>query len=126
VVADALGGWGSSMDAFSPDVCQAYVNALRDPARVHAICEEYRAAATVDYDHDREDRQAGRQVICPALVLRSRGGPVDAWYAGAGGSLELWRQWARRVQGKAMEGGHFFPEEIPEQTAGEFARFFAR
>src|SRR5262249_57408759 len=56
VVDDALGGWGSPANAFGSEVRTAYIEALRDPARVHAICEEYRAAATLDHEHDLEDR----------------------------------------------------------------------
>jgi pimeloyl-ACP methyl ester carboxylesterase len=56
VVDNALGGWGSATHTFSPTVRAAYIEALRDPARVHAICEEYRAAATLDYEHDVADR----------------------------------------------------------------------
>src|SRR5262245_27999797 len=52
VVDDALGGWGSPANAFGSEVRAAYIEALRDPARVHAICEEYRAAATLDHEHD--------------------------------------------------------------------------
>jgi haloacetate dehalogenase len=125
VITNALGEWGSHTDAFSAEVRKTYVDALRDPARVHAICEEYRAAATIDHDHDREDRQASRQIMCPILVLWSKGGPLDTWYQSAGGPLEIWKQWGRDLRGKAMEGGHFFPEEIPEQTARELSSFFA-
>src|SRR5262249_23929150 len=59
VIDDALGGWGSPANAFGSEVRAAYIEALRDPARVHAICEEYRAAATLDHQHDLEDRRAG-------------------------------------------------------------------
>src|SRR5205814_1307926 len=56
IVDDALGGWGSPAAAFSAEARAAYVRALRDPAHAHAICEEYRAAATVDREHDQADR----------------------------------------------------------------------
>jgi haloacetate dehalogenase len=69
VVDDALGGWGSPKGAFGPEVRAAYVEALRDPARVHAICEEYRAAATRDREHDEADRRSGRRIACPVLAL---------------------------------------------------------
>ena len=71
VVDDALGGWGSPANAFGSEARAAYIEALRDPARVHAICEEYRAAATLDHEHDLEDRHAGRRIACPVLVLWS-------------------------------------------------------
>src|SRR5262247_1345538 len=62
VVDSALSGWGSAADAFTPAVRTQYIEALRDPARVHAICEEYRAAATLDHEHDAADREAGRRL----------------------------------------------------------------
>jgi haloacetate dehalogenase len=123
VVDNALGGWGTSADAFSPDVRAAYIDALRDPARVHAICEEYRAAATIDHEHDLADRRGGRRITCPVLVLWSGRGPLNSWYAEAGGPLALWRAWASDVHGRPLDGGHFFPEEVPQQTAEELIGF---
>jgi haloacetate dehalogenase len=123
VVDDALAGWGSPANAFGSEVRAAYIEALRDPARVHAICEEYRAAATLDHEHDLEDRHAGRRIACPVLVLWSGRGPLGTWYAEVGGPLALWRAWATNVSGGPLDAGHFFPEEIPEQTARELSAF---
>jgi haloacetate dehalogenase len=125
VIDAALGGWGSPANAFSAEVRQAYIDALRDPDRVHAICEEYRAAATIDHEHDVADRKAGRRIACPVLVLWSKRGPLNAWYAEEGGPLALWRAWASDVRGRPLDGGHFFPEEIPETTAAELSDFLA-
>jgi haloacetate dehalogenase len=125
VVDDALSGWGSPKDAFSPEVRMHYIDALRDPTHVHAICEEYRAAATLDHNHDRADQQAGRRIACPVLVLWSGLGPLNSWYTKEGGPLALWRKWANDVRGKALDAGHFFPEEIPQRTADELNAFFA-
>jgi haloacetate dehalogenase len=125
VVDSALQGWGSSQDIFSAEVRAAYIDALREPAHVHAICEEYRAAATLDHEHDIADRDAGRRIVCPLLVLWSSAGPLGNWYADAGGPLALWRAWAQNISGGPLDGGHFFPEEMPERTAEELRRFFA-
>jgi haloacetate dehalogenase len=125
VIDDALGGWGSPANAFGSEVRATYIEALRDPARVHAICEEYRAAATLDHEHDLKDRRAGRRIACPVLVLWSGRGPLGNWYADFGGPLALWRAWANDVRGRPLDAGHFFPEEIPEQTAEELSGFFA-
>ena len=125
VVDDALSGWGSSTAAFGPEVRAAYVEALRDPAHVHAICEEYRAAASRDREHDEADRRRGRRIACPVLALWSGRGALNTWYAEAGGPLALWRAWADDVQGGPLDAGHFFPEEIPDETANALARFFA-
>ena len=125
VVDDALGGWGSPANTFGAEVRAAYIDALRDRARVHAICEEYRAAATLDHEHDLADRRAGRRITCPVLVLWSGRGPLGSWYAEVGGPLALWRAWANDVRGGPLDGGHFFPEEMPERTAEELSAFFA-
>ena len=126
IVDHALGEWGSAGGVFPPDVRAAYVEALRDPPHAHAICEEYRAAATLDREHDATDRAAGRRIACPVLTLWSAGGPLDTWYADEGGPLALWRAWADDVRGRAVDGGHFFPEASPQQTAEALNRFFAR
>jgi len=123
VIDDALGAWGTAPAVFPAHVRAAYVEALRDPAHLHAICEEYRAAATLDREHDRADRRPGRRIACPLLALWSRGGAVDTWYVDAGGPLALWRAWSDRVVGHPVDGGHFFPEEAPETTADTLWRF---
>ncbi|TIQ26780.1 MAG: alpha/beta hydrolase [Mesorhizobium sp.] len=126
IVDNALGGWGSSPDVFPAAVRQAYVEALRDPAHIHAICEEYRAAATLDREHDHADRSAARRIVCPVLALWSGSGALAEWYAAEGGALELWRRWAEDVQGGPMPGGHFFPEELPDETAAMLSDFLLR
>ncbi|WP_192257814.1 alpha/beta fold hydrolase [Mesorhizobium silamurunense] len=123
IVDNALGGWGSSPAAFPAEVRQAYMEALRDPAHVHAICEEYRAAATLDREHDHADQAAGRRIGCPVLVLWSGHGALAEWYAREGGPLALWREWADNVSGGPMPGGHFFPEEAPAETAARLGDF---
>ena len=124
IVDQALGGWGSPAAAFPREVRDAYVAVLRDPEHAHAICEEYRAAAGIDREHDRAGRAAGRKIACPALALWSGQGPLATWYANEGGPLALWRDWADQLQGRAVDGGHFFPEETPAETADALARFF--
>jgi len=126
VIDDALDCWGSNSKRFTRDVRDAYVDALRDPARVHAICEEYRAAATIDREHDISDITSGRKVTCPVLAVWSKYGGIDKWYQEHGGPLELWRKFACNVQGDAIEGGHFFPEEFPEQTANILHTFLQK
>jgi haloacetate dehalogenase len=125
VVDDALSGWGSERTHFPPEVRAAYVDALRDPATVHAICEEYRAAATLDRAHDAADRDAHRRIPCPTLALWSAGGALDTWYADAGGPLGVWQRWVDDLRGRSIAGGHFFPEQNPVETAAELRAFFA-
>jgi haloacetate dehalogenase len=118
VIDNVINEWGTDAAVFSKEVREAYINMLRDPVHVHAICEEFRAAATIDYEHDMEE---GRRIQCPVLALWSAGGPVDSWYSDA---LAIWRNWASEVEGYAVAGGHFFPEARPEETAGALKRFF--
>src|SRR5262245_16469368 len=125
IVENALGGCGSPSAVFPPEVRAAYVQALRDPAHAHAICEEYRAAATLDREHDKADRAGGRRIACPLLALWSAHGALAIWYAGAGGPLALWREWSNDARGHPLEAGHFFPEEAPGQTADALSDFFA-
>jgi haloacetate dehalogenase len=118
VVDAALAGWGSPPSP--PEVRRAYIDAMR-PQNVHAICEEYRAAATLDRAHDEADRKAGRRIACPVLALWSASGALASWYD----PLEVWRAWCHDVRGGPVEGGHFFPEEKPRETAEVLERFFS-
>jgi haloacetate dehalogenase len=103
--------------SFGPEILEEYLLTLRDPVRIHGICEEYRAAAMIDVEHDRADKEASRRIECPFLHLWAEGGPLDTFYAKDGGPLGIWRQWASGAQGQAMKGAHFFPEENPDDTA---------
>lgn len=116
IVDDALSNWGSAPTAFPTEVRGAYILPFRDPVHVHAICEEYRAAATLDCDHDAVDLERGNRISAPTLVLWSQDGPLDRWYADLGGPATLWQKWAVEVQGRALPGGHFFPETEPGAT----------
>jgi haloacetate dehalogenase len=122
IIDNVLGCWGSPANVFPPEVRQAYVDALHDFSHAHAICEEYRAAASIDRAHDRADRDARRKIQAPVLVLWSAQGPLDNWYPE--GPIALWRDWADDVKGHPLDGGHFFPESAPEQTATALSRFF--
>jgi haloacetate dehalogenase len=105
-----LDEWSERPLAFPDEVRAAYVATFQDPARIHAVCEEYRAAATLDRQHDEADR-GERRIACPVLVLWSGTG----WMAECD-PLKIWRTWAGDVRGRPIEGGHFLPEEAPEET----------
>jgi len=125
IVNNACDQWGSAPDVFPPEVREKYIAALRAPGHAQAICEEYRAGATLDREHDRADRQAGRTIACPLLVLWGAGGAVDTWYADEGGPLTLWKTLAPAAEGTALSGGHFFPEENPKATYQKLSTFLA-
>ena len=111
--------------SFGPEVEAEYIETYRDPARVHAICEEYRAAATLDIEHDKADQKEGRRIKCPMLHLWASGGPLDTFYEQNGGALGIWKKWADNVQGRAVKGGHFFPEENPTDTTELLTKFLS-
>jgi haloacetate dehalogenase len=111
--------------SFGQEILDEYVATYRDPARVHGICEEYRAAATIDVEHDRADKEAGKRIECPMLHLWAHRGPLDTFYGKDGGPLGIWRQWAPRADGQAVTGGHFFPEENPDDTAALVTKFLS-
>jgi haloacetate dehalogenase len=103
----------------------AYIEALRAPQAIHAICEEYRAAATIDVTNDEEDQRGKRRIRCPVLVLWSADSALDQWYRDSGGPLGIWRNWADDVAGHAIAGGHFFSEQNPIETIAALRSFFA-
>jgi haloacetate dehalogenase len=123
IVDNALTQWGSPGGVFPAAVRAAYVESLEDPQHAHAICEEYRAAAEIDREHDKADRESRRRIECPVLALWSAQGGLNSWYVDEGGPLALWREWADNVRGYAIEAGHFFPEERPEQTSAALRTF---
>lgn len=110
----------SGVEAFAPEALREYERCLRDPETIHAICEDYRAAATIDFAHDAADREAGRRISCPLLVLWGSRGNLEEWYD----TLEVWRAWAEDVRGRGLPSGHYIPEEAPEETLEELGRFF--
>jgi len=107
-------------EAIAPEAMGEYVRALRNPETIHATCEDYRAAATIDYEHDAEDREAGRRISCPVLALWGRKGFLEGHYD----TLDVWRGWADQVEGRAIDSGHYIPEEAPEETLSEIRAFF--
>lgn len=108
----------SDMKLFEPEALNEYLRCFRDPAMIHASCEDYRAAATIDIAHD--DADNGKKVTCPMLALWGANGAVGRCFD----VLKLWRERAEDVQGHALPGGHYLAEEVPDMVADEFERFF--
>jgi haloacetate dehalogenase len=115
-----LGEWAEVKDAFPPEVRAEYVRQFSDPASVHAICEEFRASATLDCQYDERDLAGNRRIACPVLLLWAERGSVAKLYEDP---LAIWRGWADDVRGGPMPVGHFIPEEAPEQTAERLLEF---
>ncbi len=107
-------------EAFAPEAMDEYQRCLENPETVHAICEDYRAAATIDFAHDQTDREAGKKISCPLLAVWGSRGNLEEWYD----VQEIWHGWADDVRGKAIDSGHYIPEEAPDETQAELRRFF--
>jgi haloacetate dehalogenase len=112
-------GIGGEPGRYPDEVLAAYRAQLDDPAFVQAVCEDYRAGATVDVEHDEADRGA-RRIVSLVLVLWSARGALPIFY---GDVLAVWRAWADDVQGQAMDASHFLVEDRPEETAAALAAF---
>ena len=109
-----LGGWGTSLDTFAPGALAEYERCFNEHT-IHASCEDYRAAASIDLVHDESDWEKGRKVACPLLALWGGRGVMERLYE----VREVWRGYADEVRGKPLDAGHFLAEERPEETARE-------
>jgi haloacetate dehalogenase len=111
--------FGGVIRGFRPEAVADYARCIRDPAVVHAMCEDYRAGATYDRRMDDEDRAAGRRISCPVQVLWAGRGALASWYD----TLAVWREWADEVTGQPLDCGHFMTEEKPLETLAAIRRF---
>lgn len=114
---EKLRRWGAPGAVFDDEAVAEYVRCFQDPETVHATCEDYRAAATIDLEHDAVDRES--RVECPLLVLWGDKGFIHRQYD----VLSVWREYANRVEGATLDCGHFLPEEAPGEVLGELRRF---
>jgi len=115
-------GLGRAPDRYPAELMAGYRALLDDVSTVQAICEDYRAGATVDRQHDDADRGV-RKISCPLLALWSAGGALPRFY---GDVLDVWRPWADDLTGQAMPTSHFVVEDQPEQTAAALSAFLER
>jgi haloacetate dehalogenase len=123
-VEHTLKSWAKPRDLspFSAEALAHYRALLKDPARVHAVCEDYRAGATIDWRLDEADLAAGRKITCPTLVLWA----TD--YLGRGGAkpLDIWKPWCADLKGAEIASGHFIAEENPNDMLAALVPFLAR
>jgi haloacetate dehalogenase len=117
-----LGGWGSAgLGHVEPEALAEYERCFCTPEAIHGACEDYRASAGIDLEHDRASRAAGEKIGCDLLVLWGARGVVQRLFD----PLALWRaQCAGAVSGRALPAGHFIPEELPAETAAVLQAFF--
>jgi haloacetate dehalogenase len=107
---------------FDPRALAEYKRYFRNPATVHAMCEDYRATHGVDLDMDTKDFAAGRKITCPVLLLWGATGGVGRNHD----AEQIWRRYASDIRGaKALPCGHYLSEEAPEETYRELRDFFA-
>ncbi len=107
--------------AFSDhEAFEDFLQNARDPAAIHAMCEDYRAAVSVDFQQDQADRGT-RKIECPTLVLWGARGVIPKWYDPVG----IWKEWANDVRGEDIDSGHMLAEEAPEATYQALRKFFA-
>ena len=112
--------WVGEGASLAPEAMARYRAGFRNPAAIHAACEDYRAGLGIDADLDAADKAAGRRIACPLLVLWGERRPerkADQW-------LAIWREWASQVEGGPVTSGHFLAEERPDEIAGKLERFF--
>ena len=119
VMGAKMKGGSAGASPFTAEAWAEYVRCFT-PEMIHASCEDYRAAASTDLEHDRADRDAGRRVGCPLLVLWGANGVIEKCFR----PLDEWRRVADDVRGRALPGGHYLPEELPDEVAAELERFF--
>jgi haloacetate dehalogenase len=120
-IREVMGRRSAGLAPFDSRALAEYTRCLSAPGAARGLCEDYRAAASVDLDHDREDRTLGHRVAAPLLVLWGNQGAVHRCFD----PLAEWRQAARVVQGASLACGHYLPEEVPEELLAAVLPFLA-
>ncbi len=115
-------GIGKRKDRYPAELLAAYRDLLDDVTTVEAICEDYRAGATIDREHDDADL-GRRRITCPLLLLWSAGGALPRFY---GDVLDVWRPWAGDVRGRGLDATHFLVEDLPAEVARELIALIPR
>lgn len=114
-----MGGRHAGLAPFDPEALAAYKAALAAPGAAHGMCEDYRASATIDLDHQREALAQQRRISCPLRVLWGRHGVIEKLFS----PLDEWRRVAVEVSGEALDCGHYLPEEAPEALFRQLCDF---
>ena len=105
---------------FSKEALAEYLNAFKQADTIHSSCEDYRAAASIDIEHDNADK--GKKLFMPILALWAKRGVIETCFD----ALKLWRLRANQVEGEALQSGHYMAEEIPDEVATRMIDFFLR
>jgi haloacetate dehalogenase len=119
-IRSVMGGRHAGLAPFTPGAMAEYERCVRIAGSAEAICEDYRASAGIDLDHDRADRASGRRLSQPLRVLWGAEGIVGRCFD----VPALWRERAEQVSGTALPCGHYIPEEAPRELLAEALSFF--
>jgi haloacetate dehalogenase len=121
-IRDVMGRRSAGLAPFDPRALAEYQRCIALPGTAHGICEDYRAAAAIDMDHERADREAGRLLQMPVLVLWGEHGVIHRCFK----PMDEWRRVARIVEGEALPCGHYIAEEAPEVLLARVVPFLSR
>jgi len=127
ISADPEGFWklkclnqAHGQNPFSPEALAEYLASFKDPNTIHSTCEDYRAAASIDIEHD--DADQGKKLTMPILALWAKFGVIESCF----NALDLWRQRALHVEGEALAATHYMAEEIPQEVTKHMLEFFSQ
>lgn len=120
-ISSVMGKRHAGLAAFSNEALEQYERCIQIPGSARGICEDYRASATIDLEHDRVDVLSGNKIAQPLRVLWGEHGAVGANFD----VLALWRERAQQVSGRALACGHYIAEEAPDQVLAEALPFFS-
>lgn len=115
-----IGARSAGMTPFTEEALAEYSRCLKLEGAGRGICEDYRAAATIDLVHDQEDIDAGNKVTCPLRIFWGESGTVGKVF----NPLKEWQKVATDVDGKALPSGHYIPEDVPELLLEEIRKFW--
>lgn len=114
-------GRHAGIGIFDSQPWSEYLEGVSNPASLHAMCEDYRASASIDFIHDRADRDAGKKLPMPLRVLWGDRGLIAKCFS----PIEDWKRVAADVSGRGVPCGHYIPEELPQELLAEVEQFFA-
>ena len=109
----------SGDNPFTKEALAEYLDAFKSPETIYSSCEDYRAAASIDIEHDNEDQ---KKLVMPILALWAKRGVIEKCFD----ALKLWRKRADKVEGESINASHYMAEEIPEEIAKRMSEFFLR
>ncbi len=114
---EKLKRWSAANAIFDEQAVAEYIRCFSHPETIHATCNDYRAAASIDLEHDAKDKE--KLITCPLIVLWGSKGFINRTYD----VLDVWSKYALQVHGKALDCGHFVPEEAAEDVIAELLSF---